>query len=388
MKQYYRDTWAEIDLYSIASNVKRIKANFQQEMNVMAIVKANGYGHGAYEVAKTALEAGAAYIGVATLDEAIQLRRDGITAPILVLGICRPDDVMIAVENTITVTVVQKSWIEQAAKHLKDTSSLKIHVKFDTGMGRIGITNKKEGKDVIELIKTHKQFVLEGVFTHFATADELDLTYFHKQYQRFLEVLTWLLEWEVDVKYIHCGNSATGIRFPKKSFNMFRLGISMYGLSPSTEIKESLPVKLEEAFSLHSQIIQVKHVPPNEGISYGKTYVTKDWEWIGTIPIGYADGWYRYHSTAGGHVLVNGKRAPFVGRICMDQCMVRLPEKVDIGTKVTLIGTQGNETISIDEVANRLGTINYEVPCMISYRVPRIFRQGEKIISVKNRVFY
>ncbi|WP_026675761.1 alanine racemase [Alkalihalobacterium bogoriense] len=384
--KYYRDTWVEVNLDCIEENIKNIKSIFKQDMNVMAVVKADGYGHGAVEVAKTALHAGAAYLAVAILDEAIMLRKAGIDAPILVLGYIRPEDVSIAVQYKITVTAMSRAWVENVQSIYKGKEQIFVHLKFDTGMGRIGITTEEEGNDVIEIIKRSDHFSIEGVFTHFATADELTFDYFEKQYVRFLRVLALFNKHEISIPYIHCGNSATGLRFPDRAFNMFRLGISMYGLTPSIEIKDLLPVRLKEAFSLHSRFTQVKHVPPGEGISYGATYQTKDWEWIGTIPIGYADGWYRYHSTNGGHVIVDGKKAPFVGRICMDQCMVRLPYEVKEGTKVTLIGQQQAESISIDDIAMRFATINYEVPCMIGQRVPRVYIRNNQIVSIKNKI--
>ncbi|WP_096201997.1 alanine racemase [Bacillus sp. FJAT-45350] len=384
---YYRDTWVEVNLDYIEENIRSIKANFQRDIHVMAVVKADGYGHGATATANAAVKAGASYIGVALLDEALQLREDGVTVPILVLGRTRPKDIDLAIRNEITVTVFQKEWLIEANKESEEEKPLLVHVKFDTGMGRIGITTKEEGKDVIKCIKESSKFILEGVFTHFATADELDLSYFDKQYERFTDVLSWLNDWGASVRFIHCGNSATGLRFPDKAFNMFRLGISMYGLTPSIDIKAELPVHLKEAFSLRSKLVQVKQVPPGEGISYGKTYETKEWEWVGTIPIGYADGWYRYHSTSGGYVLIDGKKAPFIGRICMDQCMVKLPYQVEVGTTVTLIGADGGSMIGMDDVASRLRTINYEIPCMISYRVPRKYYQNGHEVSVRNRIY-
>lgn len=381
---YYRDTWAEINLDAIEGNITRIKSLFQQETTVMAIVKANAYGHGAYEVAKIAIRAGANYLAVAFIDEAIYLREKGIDTPILVLGYSRPEDVKIAIKYQLTLTVFQSEWLKNAQKWMDKKDKLLIHIKYDTGMGRIGIKTKGEAKAVIEAVQATNNFIIEGVYTHFATADEQNTDYFLKQYNHFLQALKELKQNEIDPKYVHCANSATSMRFPEKCFNMIRLGISMYGLSPSLEIKDDLPVKLEEAFSLKTKIIHVKHVPPGEGISYGKTYVTKDWEWIATLPIGYADGWFRYHGLLNGYALVNGKKAPFVGRICMDQCMIRLPEKMDIGTVVTLIGQDHDEFISIDDVAKRLSTINYEIPCMINFRVPRIYFYNQKKIFVSN----
>ncbi|MEB1805774.1 MAG: alanine racemase [Bacillaceae bacterium] len=383
---FYRDTWVEVNLDCIKENVRNIKASFQHKMDIMAVVKADGYGHGAVPVAEAALEAGASYLAVAVLDEAIQLRQADIKAPILVLGAIRPEDLEVAAKHDITITVFSAEWLERAETVYRGDKRIKIHVKFDTGMGRIGIREEKEGKAVIELIKDDQRFEIEGIYTHFATADELCDVYFNKQHERFIQLISLLEEWKVDISIIHCGNSATGLMHPEKAFNMFRLGISMYGLTPSMDIKDKLPVQLKEAFSLHSKLIQVKHVPPEEGISYGATYKTKEWEWIGTIPIGYADGWFRYHSTQNGTVLVDGQYVPFVGRICMDQCMVKLPYEIPVGSKVTLIGAQGDQMISVDDIAERLSTINYEIPCMIGPRIPRVYIKNSEVYAVKNKL--
>lgn len=383
---FYRDTWVEVNLDAIEHNIKSIKNNLTDGVKIMAAVKANGYGHGAVQVAKTALDAGASYLGVAILDEAIALRKEGITEPILVLGWVRPSDVNLAAENDLVLTVFQREWLEEAKKHLKPNLNCVFHLKIDTGMGRIGIRTKNEGKAVIDYINETNQFTLQGVYTHFATSDEKNLDYFQLQYDRFLEMLDWLKAYGVDVPYIHCGNSAATIRFPSKMFTMARVGISMYGLKPSSEMEDEIPFPLKEAFSLHSNIIHVKEVNSNEGISYGATYKTKEVEWIATIPIGYADGWLRQNSSSG-VVLVDGERCPIVGRVCMDQLMIKLNKKVAVGTKVTLIGEQLEEMISVDEVADRLGTINYEIPCMISYRVPRVYLKNGEIITINNKVF-
>ncbi|KHF39072.1 alanine racemase [Halalkalibacter okhensis] len=371
---YYRDTWAEIDLSAIAHNVSSVKELYREKgVQVMAVVKANGYGHGAVEVAKTALQSGATYLAVALLDEAVVLREAGIEAPILVLGRIRPEDVHVAARLNVMVTVFQMEWIQRALSFLSEGERVQIHIKFDTGMGRVGLRTKEEVAPLLQLLSEHKQFELVGIYTHFATADELDDTYVNEQHERFKKMLEWAEELGIYVPLIHSGNSAASMRFPDKMFTLVRLGISMYGLTPSPEITDELPIKLKPAFALKSRLVQVKELPPGESISYGATYTTKNHEWIGTIPIGYADGWLRYHSTAGGEVLVNGERVPFVGRICMDQCMVKLSKKVETGTIVTLIGQDGNDKITMDEVAARLGTINYEIPCVIGPRVPRVY---------------
>ncbi|GAJ39915.1 alanine racemase [Parageobacillus caldoxylosilyticus NBRC 107762] len=381
MNSFYRDTWAEIDLDAIYYNVSQLKKLLPDETCIMAVVKANAYGHGDAQVAKTALEAGASYLAVAFLDEALALREKGITAPILVLGASRPSDVHLAAKHKISLTVFQPDWVEQAADLYKGTERVRFHLKMDTGMGRLGVREEAETKRIVELIDGHPYFSLEGVYTHFATADEINTDYFSFQYRRFLQMLEWL---PYKPPMIHCGNSATALRFPDKVFNMVRFGISMYGLSPSPAIKPYLPYELKEAFSLHSRLVHVKKLQPGEKVSYGATYTAETEQWIGTVPIGYADGWLRKLQNF--HVLVNGKKAPIVGRICMDQLMIRLPEPMPVGTKVTLIGRQGDEYISVDDVAQYLGTINYEVPCTVSYRVPRIFFRNKSIMEVRNVV--
>lgn len=386
LNHFYRDTWVEVNLDAIETNVKSIKNTLASNVKIMAVVKANGYGHGAFHVAKVALESGAEYLGVAILDEALALRKQGITAPILVLGWIRPCDINVAADNDITLTLFQKEWLVEADQHYTSKKNVHFHLKFDTGMGRIGIRTKVEGKDVIDYLKHHTHYCLEGVYTHFATADEKQLDYFEMQYQRFLTSLSWLDEWGVKVPHIHCGNSATTIRFPERIFTMVRVGIAMYGLTPSNEIKEDIPFQLVEAFSFHSKVAHIKKVEANEGISYGATYKTTGDEWIATIPVGYADGWIRKHGPSG-YVLIEGKNAPIVGRVCMDQMMVRVCEKVKIGTKVTLIGRQGDLDISADDIANRLDTINYEVPLMISSRVPRVIMKAGKIVTINNEVY-
>jgi len=198
---------------------------------------------------------------------------------------------------------------------------------------------------------------------------------------RFQEMLTWLNE---KPKFLHSGNSAATLRFPETHLNAVRTGISMYGLTPSSEISSMLPFPLKPAFSLHTKLVHVKKVQKGEKISYGATYETKEDEWIGTLPIGYADGWIR--KLQGQEVLVNGKRAPIVGRICMDQCMIKLPSYMPVGTKVTLIGEQGNDCISVDEIANKLETINYEITCMIAGRIPRVYKKNGEVIRVMNPI--
>ncbi|AIE58748.1 alanine racemase [Bacillus methanolicus] len=376
---FFRDTWAEVDLDKIANNIKAINEVLPSGTEMIAVVKANAYGHGDMQVAETALQAGASYLAVAFLDEAIVLRKKGITAPILVLGASRPEDVKLAAEKKITLTVFQEDWIKKAQDFLDQNEKLKIHIKLDTGMGRIGIRSKEELKAIESLILNDERLLFEGVYTHFATADELDSSYFEKQLERFNQMIEWL---EVRPRYVHSSNSAAALRFPAASFNAVRIGIAMYGLSPSPEIEPQLPVVLKEAFSLHSRLVHVKKLQKGDKVSYGATYEASGEEWIGTLPIGYADGWIR--KLQGQEVLVEGIRAPIVGRICMDQCMIRLPYYVPPGTKCTLIGRQKEEFISVNEIAQKLETINYEIPCIISSRVPRIYKRNGETIDINN----
>ncbi|PFP17565.1 alanine racemase [Bacillus sp. AFS073361] len=376
---FYRDTWAEVDLDCISANVTSIKKQLPQQVKVIAVVKANAYGHGDVQVAKTALEAGAAYLAVAFMDEAIALRNKGITAPILVLGASRPEDIQVAAKFDITLTVFQKEWLEKALKYVKTEDRISFHIKVDTGMGRIGVRSVSELTAVEQMISEHSPFHLEGIFTHFATADELDETYMYQQLALFESMVSALKQ---KPKYVHSSNSAATLRFPKTYFNAVRVGIAMYGLTPSLEMEDKIPFQLKEAFSLRTRLVHVKKMPKGEKLSYGATYETDDEEWIGTIPIGYADGWIR--KLQGQEVLVEGKRTPIVGRICMDQCMIRLPYHVPIGTPVTLIGAQENQFISINEIAKKLDTINYEVPCIIASRVPRLYKKGGKVVDLKN----
>ncbi|MEN1938309.1 alanine racemase [Paenibacillus sp. 102] len=379
---FYRDTWVEVNLDAIYNNVTHIKEIIPESVEVFAVVKGNAYGHDYVPVAKTALEAGATRLAVAFLDEALVLRRAGITAPILVLGPSSPRVVNVAAENNVALTVFQKEWVKEAVEIWDSSVPLRFHINFDSGMGRIGIRERKELKGFLHSLEDAPFFELEGVYTHFSTADEVETSYFDKQYNTFLEQLSWLEEFGVDPEFIHAANSAATMRFHGITFNAVRLGIVMYGLTPSVEIRPFLPIKLEPALSLHTTVAHIKKVIKGDGISYSVTYRTKTEEWIATVPIGYADGWLR--RLQGFKVLVNGKRVPIVGRITMDQFMIHLPCKVPLGTKVTLIGRQDDQYISATEVAEYSGTINYEIITTISFRVPRIFIRGGKVVEVIN----
>ncbi|MCA0972794.1 alanine racemase [Halobacillus litoralis] len=381
IETFYRDSWAEVELSAIDHNIRALQERLQNDTGIYAVVKANAYGHGDVHVARQALQSGVKGLAVSLLDEALRLREAGIEAPILVMGWTRPEDASIAAANNISVTVFQEQWVQQVSSHTLP-GPLKLHMKWDTGMGRIGIRTTEEMQSLLRFIKDDERFILEAVFTHFATADEEDLQFQYEQERRFEQLFSDFERiWPGNVE-IHTGNSAASMRFPERMKHVVRYGISMYGLYPSPAVKEEQPVSLKPALSLKSQLIHVKKLQPGESVSYGATYQTSGEEWIGTVPLGYADGWIR--KLQGMDVLVDGKRHPIVGRICMDQFMIRLDQEYPIGTKVTLIGKQGEEEVTADEVADYLDTINYEIPCMISSRVPRMFFRNGEIVDVKN----
>ncbi|MDV7766352.1 alanine racemase [Peribacillus sp. CSMR9] len=378
-KNFHRDTWAEVNLDNIFENISSMKNRLRNGVSLFAVVKANAYGHGDYEVAKTALEAGADFLSVAFLDEALALRKKGILAPILVLGASRPESAALAADNGISVTVFDVTWLEKAKDLLKPGQVLQVHVKVDSGMGRIGIRDKGQLLKVESLLNGETCFNFQGIFTHFATADEIKTDFYEKQLASFKGMLSALIR---RPEYIHAANSAASLRFSDPESNAIRMGISMYGLSPSMEMKPILPFPLKQAISLRTKMVAVKQLTKGESVSYGATYTAEGDEWIGTLPIGYADGWIR--KLQGQEVLVDGSRVPIVGRICMDQCMVKLPRSYPVGTEVTLIGNDGDESITVDEVAAKLETINYEVTCMIGVRVPRVYIKDNQLIHVRN----
>ncbi|HHS97094.1 MAG TPA: alanine racemase [Chloroflexi bacterium] len=366
-----RPTWVEIDLEAIAYNVRQIKEIVGPEVEVLAVLKADAYGHGAITVARTALNNGASFCGVASLNEAIRLREAGIDAPILVLGYTPAWLAREALRYDVTLTLYDPDLaraFSRAAVDLRRTA--RVHIKVDTGMGRLGLL-PDQVVPFVEEIRDLPGLDLEGIFTHFSVADEPDLSYTHWQLNRFREVLRRLEEIGVAFRYVHCANSAATLRLPEARFNMVRLGLAMYGLQPSPHVP--LPPGFRPALTWKTTIAQVKTLPPGSYVSYGNTYRTKGEETIAVIPVGYADG-FRRAPTRWQAVLVRGQRAPIVGRVCMDQTMINVTHipNVRVGDEVVLIGRQGDDEITAEEVAEWLGTINYEVISEILARVPRV----------------
>ncbi|RFU67385.1 alanine racemase [Peribacillus saganii] len=382
METFHRDTWAEINLDHITHNIVKMRNHLPARKRLLAVVKANAYGHGDFQVASAALDAGAEMLAVAILDEALALRKKGIEAPILVLGAIRPEDAPLAAKHDVTITVFRADWIVAAEEALKRTEYvLKVHLKCDTGMGRLGVRTKEELCETEKMLEQSEFFYTEGIYTHFATADELDVSFYSKQMSRFKEMLEWLNKLP---ELIHSDNSAAALRFDDPAVNMVRMGISMYGLSPSADIKGLLPFSLKQALSLKTKLVHVKRIEAGESVSYGATYTAQQGEWIGTLPIGYADGWTR--KLQGQEVIAGGRRVPIVGRVCMDQCMIMLPAKLPVGTEVTLMGGTGDLYISADEIAKKIGTINYEVVCMLSERIPRVYFKNGEMVNVRNEL--
>lgn len=365
----YRPAWIEINLSAIQANIHELNRRLSSTTKIFAVVKANGYGHGDIQVAKAAIEAGASALAVALMDEAVRLREAGITVPILVLGWVSPEYIPIAIKHNIMLTVFQKEWLT-AAKQIDFTGELKIHIKLDTGMGRLGMRTEQEIYEFMnELDQEH--FRITGLFTHFATADEAEESYYLQQSDRFEQLAQVVRSQYSEPIQLHTGNSAASIRFPDQMLDYVRFGIGMYGLYPSSYMKKTRPFPLRPALSLHAKLIHVKKIEPGSKLSYGATYTAEKEEWIGTIPLGYADGIQR--KWQGLDVLIDGKRMPLVGRICMDQCMVKLDQPYPVGTQVTFVGKQKNEQITLEEIAHQLETINYEIACLFTNRIPRYY---------------
>lgn len=393
MDSYYRPTRAEISLDALNRNLHAFRSAMPEGRLLMASVKANAYGHGAVEIAREAERFGVDYLGVAFLDEALQLRQAGIATPILVLGFVPAEALAIARDKDIAIALFREDILAAAAAlpHHADGKKLKAHIKMDSGMGRLGIIGKDEAIAFIAKALQVPQLEVEGLFTHYARADETDKSYTRQQYERFHAVAEHVRSHALPIRIIHAANSAAGIDTPEYGGDMVRLGISMYGLYPSDEVKRDM-IKLEPVLSLKTEIVMVKDTPPGWGISYGSRYVTKQEERIGTLPIGYADGYSRLLNGKA-HVLVRGVRVPVLGTICMDQCMIALDgaateAAVAPGEEVVLLGRQGQEEISAEELASQLGTIPYEVTCMIAARVPRVYVRDGQVTAVSNPLVF
>ena len=372
MMDFYRQTWIEVDLDAIAHNVKTaLRLNASKLL--MAVVKANGYGHGDLEVAQAALEAGASMIAVSSFDEALHLREKGLVAPLFVMGVTALNAAPIAIEQGISLTAHDEDWIEQLVA-MQLTGVVQVHLKIDTGMHRIGLLGRRTVHRCLDLLTACGHTHVAGIYSHMATADS-DHDYLALQVEKFQSCLAGIQLQEETI--IHLANSATLLQFNHGFTQAVRLGISMYGSNPTTVAD----LGLQQTLALYTRVVQCKQIKKGDSVGYGSTYEAQADEWIGTLPIGYADGWVR--ANQGRQVVVNGHECEIVGRVCMDQMMIRLPEEMPVGEKVTLIGKE----MPVDRVASELGTISYEVFCLLSDRIPRIYRQSEKEVGLRKMRF-
>ena len=382
MKHWLKRTWAEIDLDRLQTNLRRIKSAASGSL-VMAVVKADAYGHGAVQAARALCEAGADWLAVSNLDEAIQLRTAGLSAPMLILSYTPPEEVTLLAEHHITQTVVSASH----AKALSDAAvqadvTLDVHIKLDTGMSRVGFFAADGTLPVDEIADACALPALtpSGIFTHFAVADEQDGDAFtREQFARFNDTVAALAARGITFALRHCCNSAATLRYPEMHLDMVRPGLILYGLYPDAWMADMLA--LEPVMSLRTHVSHVKTVPAEITVSYGRKYVTDADETIATVPIGYADGYTR-RAQGKAYMLVNGVQAPVRGRICMDQCMLDVSgiDGVQAGTLVTAFGREQQATLPVETYAAWSDTINYEIVCAVGKRVPRLFlKQGEPV---------
>jgi len=385
--EYRRNrAWAEVNLDCIEHNIKEIKRYVGKKTSVMAVVKADAYGHGVMQTAKTLLNNGADCLAVSMLDEALQLRNNGIEAPILVLSYTDPKRADEIVINNITQTIFS----HDLAIALSDASErlgkrVKIHIKIDTGMTRVGFMPGYSAVKNVVQISQLPGLILEGLYTHFASADETDKTYTKMQFEKFTSIWNELNRIGIFIPIKHVANSAAIIDCPEMHLNMVRPGVILYGLYPSSDVNRAA-INLKPAMTLKANVILVKAVEKNISISYGRIFTTKRESKIATLPIGYADGYSRTLSEKA-RVLINGEYANVVGRICMDQCMIDVTDikhNVLTGDEVVLFGAQKDKSISIEEISEKTGTINYETVCIIGKRIPRVYLSGGKISKIHN----
>ncbi len=364
-----RDAWAEINLAAIRHNLTEIRRHIQPKAKLCAVVKANAYGHGALEVSKVAVEIGANFLAVATVEEGLELRRAGFTLPILILGLIPYDAAEIVVENKITATVSDFELAEKiSVAALKFDTQAKIHLKIETGMGRIGIL-PNDAVEIAEKISKLPNVEIEGIFSHFADADSPDKTFTIRQLETFKNICDKISARGIKIKIRHIAESAAILEIPAAHLDMVRAGIITYGLYPSETVKHT--IELQPAMKLVAKVVYVKEISAGTSIGYGREFIAAKASKIATVPLGYADGYIRAYK--GFHVEIRGNSAPVAGRVCMDQFMVDVTEipNVKIGDEVILFGS---DKISIDDAARHLQTINYEITCLVSERVPRIYK--------------
>lgn len=361
-------TWVEIDLNAIQNNIRLISRVSGRP--VMAVVKGNAYGHGMVEVARSALAAGATWCAVARIEEALQLREAGVNCPLLVLGYTAPVMAVDAARHNIRLTVYEMDITRQYARIVSAAGlTLKVHVKVDTGMSRLGLLPVQVA-DFITQISSERGLQIEGLFTHFARADQPQEPYTDFQIEQFSELVSRLEKEGIRPPVVHAANSAGSLRYPAAGFDLVRGGIAIYGLHPSDDAP--LTNEFMPALSWKTRLVSIKTIPAGQGVSYCHRYRAKTAEKIGVIPVGYADGLRR---VLGNKMLISEQFVPVLGSVCMDQCMISLENipEAKLGDEVVIIGTQGHAARTAEQLGAEWGTINYEVTCGIAHRVPRVF---------------
>ncbi|NLY54580.1 MAG: alanine racemase [Firmicutes bacterium] len=382
MQQVIRPTWAEINLDYLAHNIGQIRRQLAPDCQIIAVVKADAYGHGSIQIARAALAAGATWLAVSMLDEAVNLRQAGITAPILVMGYTPPEQGAVAARLGVSLAVYERRGAEGLVEVAKQTGkTLKVHLKVDTGMSRLGVM-ASEAVALASFLRDLPGCELEGVFTHLASADEPDPLPTLKQTQMFSDVLNSLQQVGICAPLVHVANSAAAVRFPRSRFNAVRLGLAMYGFYPYPGMQEQ-GISLIPIMSLKTTVTHAKWLPVGTPISYGGRFITQRPSYIVTLPIGYGDGLAR---SLGGKVSVylRGQQVRLVGSICMDQCMAdatAVPE-AQAGDEVLVWGSDLSKNTAAD-FAGAMGTIVYEVTTMLSKRVPRLYLQSGQIVAVR-----
>ncbi|MBM6507809.1 alanine racemase [Staphylococcus pasteuri] len=370
-EKFYRSTYLNIDLNAILSNYQTFD-KLHANKTVISVIKANGYGLGSVKIAQHLMEHGASFFAVATLDEAIELRMHGIKAKILILGVIPPTDINKAIQHRVALTVPSKAWLKESIKNISDENdkALWLHLKLDTGMGRLGMKDVEEYQEVVDIISKYEDLVFEGVYTHFASADEPGDS-MANQYQLFQNIVN-----QVDKPpYIHTQNSAGSLLMDGQFCNAIRLGISLYGYYPLEYVNQNVKVHLKPSTQLVSEIVQTKTLNEGESVSYGSTFTATEPTRIAILPIGYADGYLR--SMQGAFVNVNGNQCEVIGRVCMDQTIVKVPDTVKVGDKVILLDNHSDTNQSVEALAKKQDTINYEVLCNLSRRLPRIYYEND-----------
>ena len=383
----YQRVWAEVDLDAIWENMVHMKENIAENTKILAVIKTDGYGHGGVPIAKMLEQLDFMFgYAAATYEEAHVLREAGVKKPILILGYTFPYCYEELIREEIRPAVYRRDTVEElAAAAAKVGKKAKVHIKVDTGMGRIGITPDEEGLEFVRFLIEHPELEVEGIFTHFAKSDEADKTSANHQlelFQNFIDKIQTELGITIPVK--HCSNSAAILEMPQANMDMVRAGITTYGLYPSEEVRKDI-VPLRAAMSLYSHIVYCKTIHAGQSVSYGGLFTAQKDTRVATIPVGYGDGYPRSLSGRG-YVLIHGKRAPILGRVCMDQFMVdisEIPEAMD-GDKVTLLGMDGTERITAEELGELSGRFNYEFVCDLGKRIPRVYIQHGEITEVRD----